>query len=63
MPTRCPKCGRLTVDKDPRSGVDRCFANNCSWIKEQTSNISVYEARTYKMSERLSHNSDAMPAP
>lgn len=28
----CPKCGKMAVAKDGRTGKVRCYARDCSWF-------------------------------
>jgi hypothetical protein len=36
MASRCPKCGRFTVNYDPRGRTERCFAIDCSWYQDNS---------------------------
>jgi len=31
MLEKCPECGRMTIEFDPRRGFHNCLARACSW--------------------------------
>ena len=30
-PTKCPKCGSITVSYDPQMNIVRCYKASCDW--------------------------------
>ena len=53
MPEMCPRCGRFTVEWDPRLREKRCFAVRCPWNESAKDDAPHRELHPSRLSERL----------
>lgn len=35
----CPKCGKLGIENDPFSGIERCLWKDCLWVNKEGKKI------------------------